>query len=100
MMKQTIKNLQAIIAEKEAAFIGEKEHDDNISIQTEAIRYAISKLEKMESQHICKPLKRMTIKTAEGYEFTDDILYGPYAEKLVQHVGRLEDEAEKWGWVK
>ena len=99
MIKQTIKNLQEIIAEKEAAFTGEKEHDDTISIQTEAIRYAISKLEQMESPHTCKPLKRMTIKTAEGYEFTDDILYGPYLEELVQHVGRLEDEAEKRGWV-
>ena len=53
----------------------------------------------MESQHTCKPLKRMTIKTAEGYEFTDNILYGPYLEELVQHVGLIEDEAEKRGWV-
>ena len=100
MIKQTIKNLQEIIAEKEAAFTGEQEHDINISIQTEALKYAITKLEQMENKTKGKPGKRMTMKTAGGYEFTDDLLYGPYAEELLQHVGSLEDEAEKWGWVK
>ena len=47
MIKQTIKNLQEIIAEKEAAFAGE--HDINISAQTEALKYAIAKLVLMES---------------------------------------------------
>ena len=98
MIKQTIKNLQEIIAEKEAAFAGE--HDINISAQTEALKYAIAKLVLMESKSKGKPAERMTKKTAEGYEFTDDLLYGPYAEELLQHVGSLEDEAEKWGWVK
>ncbi len=98
MIKQTIKNLQEIIAEKEAAFAGE--HDINISAQTEALKYAIAKLVLMESKSKGKPAERMTMKTAEGYEFTDDLLYGPYAEELLQHVGSLEDEAEKWGWVK
>lgn len=100
MIRQTIKNLQEIIMEKEAMLTGEQEHDTAIAIQTEALKYALTKLEQMKSKSKRKPVKRMTVKTVEGYEFTDDLLYGAYAEQLLQHVGQLEDEAEKWGWVK
>lgn len=40
-------------------------------------------------------MERLTMKTENGYEFIDDILYGPYAEEVQERLGQLEDMAEK-----
>ena len=97
MLNQTIKNLKQIITQKEAMLNGNQEHDSDILIDISALEYAITKLDKMKND--IWPRQRMTRKTAEGYEFTDDLLYGEYAEELLRHVGLLEDEAELAGLI-
>ena len=62
MLNQTIKNLKQIIIQKEAMLNGNLEHDSDILVDIEALKYAVTKLDKMKID--TWPEKRMTVKTA------------------------------------
>ena len=49
MLNQTIKNLKQIITQKEALLNGDQEHDSDILVDIEALKYAITKLDKMKT---------------------------------------------------
>ena len=49
MINQTIKNLKQIITQKEAMLNGNLEHDSDILVDTEALKYAVTKLDKMKT---------------------------------------------------